>query len=182
MTIAPSTIMPKSIAPRLMRFALMPKARMPRKLMSMERGMTAAVMIAARTLPEKEQQDGRDQQETLEEVLLYGRNRAVDDECLVVERHQLDSLRQVHRRNLLFDRFDHALSVLAFEHDHHAGDGFSIAQNGSLSRSRANRDVRNILEQHRRALIRHQDDVAEVLRSGGPSAPRRVYCSEACSM
>ena len=53
MTIAPSTIIPKSIAPRLIRFALIPKARIPKKLISIERGITAAVMMAARTLPKK---------------------------------------------------------------------------------------------------------------------------------
>ena len=85
---APSTIMPKSIAPRLIRFALMPKGRIPRKLISMDSGITAAVMIAARTLPKNSSRIDRHQHESLKEILLYGLNRPVDDEGLVVERHE----------------------------------------------------------------------------------------------
>ena len=45
--------MPKSIAPRLIRFALIPKTRMPMKPISIESGITDAVISAARTLPRK---------------------------------------------------------------------------------------------------------------------------------
>ena len=73
----------------------------------------------------------------------------------------------MHGRNFLFDGLDHTLSVLALEHDHHAGDRFSVAQHSSLSRSCANRDVSHILKEHRRALIGHEHDIAQVLRSSG---------------
>ena len=51
MMTAPSTMMPKSIAPRLIRLALTLLSTMPVIVNSMERGMTKAVISAARKLP-----------------------------------------------------------------------------------------------------------------------------------
>ena len=48
---APSTISPKSNAPKLIRFALTPVLTIPVIVASIARGMTAAVMMAARMLP-----------------------------------------------------------------------------------------------------------------------------------
>ena len=50
-TTAPSTMMPKSSAPRLIKFALTFCCTMPVKVNSMAKGMTAAVINAARKLP-----------------------------------------------------------------------------------------------------------------------------------
>lgn len=51
MITAPSTMMPKSIAPRLIRLALTLLSTMPDIVISMESGMTQAVISAARILP-----------------------------------------------------------------------------------------------------------------------------------
>ena len=52
-TTAPSTISPKSMAPSDIRFAEMPNSRIPMKPTSIESGMTAATMSAARTSRKK---------------------------------------------------------------------------------------------------------------------------------
>ena len=51
MTTEPSTIRPKSMAPRLIRLAETPKVFIPRKLNSMDSGITAATISAARRSP-----------------------------------------------------------------------------------------------------------------------------------
>ena len=61
-TTAPSTIRPKSSAPRLIRLALMSNRFIADAANRNESGMTSAVMIAARTLPEREEQHGDHQQ------------------------------------------------------------------------------------------------------------------------
>ena len=51
MMTAPSTIKPKSSAPKLIKLALTPVCTIPVIVANIARGMTAAVMMAARTLP-----------------------------------------------------------------------------------------------------------------------------------
>ena len=52
-TTAPSAIIPKSMAPKLIRLALTPNSAMPMKPKSIDKGMTAATIKAARILPRK---------------------------------------------------------------------------------------------------------------------------------
>ena len=50
-TTAPSTMIPKSIAPRLMRLPLTPSLVIPAAASSMDKGIAAVTIKAARTLP-----------------------------------------------------------------------------------------------------------------------------------
>src|SRR5262249_16783796 len=68
-------------------------------------------------IAEKQQQNHGDQHEPLEEILLDRLDRAVDDERLIVEGHQLYTRRKTKSANLLFYALDQLFAVFTLEHD-----------------------------------------------------------------
>ena len=80
-----STTMPKSTAPSEMRFAGVSRARPCRmKAMSSASGMLSAVMSAARSVPEEEEEDDRDEQHPFDEVVEHRVRRELHEVAAVV--------------------------------------------------------------------------------------------------
>ena len=86
MMTAPSTISPKSSAPRLIRLPETRFCTMPVMVSSIESGMIAAVMSAARKLPSSRNSTTMTSKRAFEQVGLDGVDRAVDERRAVVDR------------------------------------------------------------------------------------------------
>ena len=84
MMTAPSTMMPKSSAPRLMRFALTLLVTMPVMVKSIDSGMIAAAISAARKFPSKAKRTTITSTAPSRRLLLHGRDRRVYEVGAVV--------------------------------------------------------------------------------------------------
>ena len=73
-------------------------------------------------------------------------------------------------RDLFLGQFDEPLPVFAFEHNDHAGDGLAIAKRGAFGGRGADVDVGHIAQEQRDAILRAQDDIAEVAWGGRAAA------------
>lgn len=152
MTTAPSTIMPKSIAPRLIRFALNPKKKPHIDETDKHcQGNDGGGDQRRTNVAKKEEEDDSHKDEALEQVLFDRAYRSVDDGRLIVEGNDFDAGRKVHVLDLLLDGFDDAFSVLSFEHDYHAGNGLSVAEDCPHAGRRTDADLSNIAQKHRDA-------------------------------
>ena len=122
--------------------------------MSMENGMIAAVMNAARRLPRKSSRIIVTRIKPSNRFVLYRMDGAVNDKRLVVERNNLYSWRQPEACDPFLDQFDQLLAVTALEHDDHSGDGLAIAQCSALGWRRADVNIGHIAQKQRNAILR----------------------------
>ena len=119
---------------------------------------------------EKQQQDHSDENKSLEEILLHCVDGAVDDERLIVERGDLDSLWQMEACDFRFYSFNQCFPVFAFEHNDRARYCLPVSQRGALRRRRADTNFRYIPHEYRGPFFRHQHDISEIVRRGGATA------------
>ena len=138
---------------------------MPRKPNSIEIGITDATMSAARTLPRNTSSTVDHEQARFNQIARDGANRSVDHFRLVVERDRPCTPSGSRTREPLLHALDDAESVLAFQHDRHARDGFAlaVAKHRTLARQRTDVNAGHIAYQHRRSAVSSEHDALDVV-------------------
>src|SRR5205085_7643267 len=118
-------------------------------------------------MQEEHDADQRNDDALLDQRVLEGIDGGIDQVRAVVDRHDLDGFRQAARDLLeaLFDVLDHVerVDAEALQHDA-AGDLALAIQFGDAAPFvRTELDAGNVTQQHRRAAIGLEHDVAEVV-------------------
>ena len=116
------------------------------------------------------------------EIVQHGMRRQRDEIAPVVVRHDLHVLRQhvvVELLRLRLDALEHRLRLLAGAHEDDAFDRVVRLVEAELAESRrvSDRDRRDVLHEHRHAVLHREDDVADVFerrRRGRGRARRRT--------
>ncbi len=128
---------------------------------------------------EEEHQYHDDQQHAAQQIARHRVHRHVDQVAAVVERHDLDVLGQdviVEFLRLRLDPLEHVLCLLAGAQQDDAFDRVILLADAELAQPRrdADDDMADILDQHRRALVHRQHDIADILDGRQPPEPADI--------
>ena len=184
MITAPSTIRPKSSAPRLIRFPETPPRTIPVTVISMESGITAAVISAARMLPSNRNNtamtSSAPSMRLVRTVAMVRSTRLVRSYTGWIEhalRQTLLNLRDSRSRGSR-----HRAAVFADQHDHGAEHDFlAVLRGGAGTQLLSFAHRGDVANPNRHAVAAIQHDGLRAPRCPAPGSARAPAVAARCA-